>query len=254
MSPPAASGSVELFRFSELGLNPAGHRHLLLKTYGDPAELRRLMSSGDVVTASEVTELARSLGFTPSEREVEVQHIVQILNTIRVTKPKEEGFPEVQQLLDNVAKALKTVLDDVPPLIENQKTQLSHLDVNAIKGASESRLRQIRSDLIRRAEVIGGLALLLSAARKLQRDPFFIRPDRKPDARSRYHRDVVAVWFRFDVLARKHGKQISFTKEGSRGVLLLDKALKRVGIGVSPDSIAKELKRFKARSLREIDL
>jgi hypothetical protein len=194
---------------------------------------------GDVVEPSEIAGL---LGFIPSSREAET--LARVLNIIRVTKPKEEGFSELPRL-ENLANALSAISDDAPRMIEI--LQESILTAGPDYAAT--------TDVIRRLSWICELRTLHAAAHRLRMNPHpFFRPPGQKTREAIWQRDVIWLWFICDGLAKKHGKHVSFTKDGGLGSELIHRALGRVGIAAEPSAIAKAISRFKKKPLPVIVL
>jgi hypothetical protein len=191
---------------------------------------------GDVVEPSEIVGLVQPLGFTPSGHEA--KELAQVLNIIRVTKPKEEGFSELPRL-ENLANALSAISDDAPRMIEI-------LEASILAAAPNAAAR----DIIHRLSWICDLRTLHAAAHRLRMSPYpFFRPPGRKTREAIWQRDAIWLWFMFDRLPRKQGKRISFTKDGGRGSELISRALGRVGIAVEPSAIAKAISRFKEKPL-----
>jgi hypothetical protein len=229
-------------RYSELGLTPDGERRPFWRVHGyDSERLAPLLLEGDVVEPSEIVGLVQPLGFTPSGHEAE--ELARVLNILRVTEPKEEGFPEAPQL-ENLANALSAISDDAPRLIEILQESILTAGPNAVATAALHRLSWICD-----------LRTLHAAAHRLRMSPYpFFRPPGQKTREAIWQRDAIWLWFICDGLARKHGKHISFTKDSGLGSELIHRALGRVGIAVEPSAVAKAISRFKKKPLPVIVL
>ena len=243
MRPPKAP----VYRYSELGLTPEGERRLFFRTYNaDPAKINldTLLAEGDVIQPAEVSSWFGPLGLALSAHEAD--ELAYVVNLMRVTQPKEAGFPD-QLRLEAVAKTLPVIMDNVPILIDIQQQALSKVQLDAPVPEI------VRRDIARRRNMLSNLTMLHAAAQLLRNDPIFATSGRKKrDAL--WQRDMIWLWFLFDGLARKHGAEISFTKEEGLGTKLIQTALGRAGIAVSLPATAKAIGRFKDKPLRVIDL
>jgi hypothetical protein len=238
--PPAAG--YRPYRFSELGTAPDGKRVVFMRANNpDPngPTIGELRASGNTVRPNEVRAWLLRLSVEPDDREL--SELTEALNTMRVTKPREEAVAMPPEL-DRVATALAALAADVPVLADMQRA--------IILGAPPD---AVATDLQRRASLVLELNKLSTIVRALQADPFF-KPPAPRKRTALWHRDLQLLAFLLQRMGEKRELEISLTKAEGAGVEFLRTALARVGIHHDRQAIAKEMVRARKDQLREISL
>lgn len=192
------------------------------------------LAEGDAITPAEVLGWMRDAApnwLTPDINSPSLASFTHVLNVLRLTElPQLDTTSPWHQRAERVKKAILTLLEDVPPMIEGDR-----------RGREQAR-REGREPFIPQAHA-GAIVRLLQAAEEARGAFLWFTPRTRDEP---WHDDAANIAWRARKVWQSAGRKSIGSNPTSPLVKLIAAALVRIGDGErSPDAISKALQRHK---------